>query len=311
MRLLITGGFGHIGSRLLLYLGKLDYIKNIVVLDSMVTQRFTSLFNLPFDNKISVELGDARQLSLNSWVFQEKIDLIIHLAALTEPSYSYGEPEKLFENNFEATSNIVNLCKLYGVPLIFPSTTSVYSPKNTEGEVFESEPSLYGGNPYSITKIAEEELIKSATGLKFVILRLATVFGKSPGIRFHTAVNKLCLQAALGKNLTVWTTALKQMRPYLALGDLESSINHIIKNSLYDSQIYNLVSTNSTIMDIITIIENTLKENVKLEFVDSEVMNNLSFAVSNLKFTSTSFRFTGNLNEGITETLDLFKGVKR
>jgi nucleoside-diphosphate-sugar epimerase len=266
---------------------------------------------LPFKHKVSVEITDVRELSINSSLFNEKIDLVIHLAALTDLNQSFEEPQEVFENNFEATSNIANICRLLGIPLIFPSTTSVYFPKNGEKEVFEYEQSLHGGNPYSKSKIAEEELIKGLEGLKFVILRLGTVFGVSPGMRFHTAVNKFCLQAALGKELTVWETALNQIRPYLALSDLDLSINHIIQNSLYDSQIYNLVSINATVTDIIKLIENNLNEKVQLRLVESKIMNNLSYEVSNLKFQSTLFSFTGNLNDAIAETLDQFKGIRR
>jgi UDP-glucose 4-epimerase len=311
MKILITGGSGHIGSRLLLYLGQLGYIKNIFVVDNLLTQRYTSFFNLPFKHKISVEIADVRELSINSSLFDEKIDLVIHLAALTDANQSVEEPQKVFENNFETTSNIANICRNLGIPLIFPSTTSVYLPKNGEKEVFEYEQSLHGGNPYSRSKLAEEELIKGMVGLKYVILRLGTVFGVSPGMRFHTAVNKFCLQAALGKELTVWETALNQIRPYLALSDLDLSIGHIIKNSLYDSQIYNLVSVNSSVIDVIKLIENNLNEKLKIRLMESKVMNNLSYEVSNLKFQSTSFRFTGNLNDGIVETLDQFKGIRR
>jgi UDP-glucose 4-epimerase len=311
MKILITGGSGHIGSHLLLYLGQLSYIKNIFVVDNLLTQRYTSFFNLPFKHKVSVEMTDVRELSINSSLFNEKIDLVIHLAALTDLNQSFEEPQKVFENNFEATLNIANICRQLGIPLIFPSTTSVYFPKYGEKKVFESEQNLYGGNPYSKSKIAEEQLIKGLEGLKFVILRLGTVFGVSPGMRFHTAVNKFCLQAALGKELTVWATALNQIRPYLALSDLGLSINHVIQKSLYDSEIYNLVSINTTVADIINLIENNLNEKVKLNLVESKIMNNLSYEVSNLKFQSTSFSFTGNLNDAISKTLDLFKGIRR
>jgi hypothetical protein len=80
---------------------------------------------------------------------------------------------------------------------------------------------------------------------------------------------------------------------------------------LYDSQIYNLVSVNATVTDIIKLIENNLNEKVQLRLVESKIMNNLSYVVSNLKFQSTLFSFTGNLNDAIAETLDQFKGIRR
>ena len=55
--------------------------------------------------------------------------------------------------------------------------------------------------------------------LKGIILRLGTIFGVSKGMRFHTAVNKFCYQAAFKKPLTIWKTAYDQKRPYLDLQD--------------------------------------------------------------------------------------------
>jgi UDP-glucose 4-epimerase len=311
MRILITGGVGHIGSHLVLYLGKLKYVKNIVIIDNMFTQRYSSFFNMPFNNKISVELSDVREISIDSWIFKDKVDLVIHLAAMTDPIQSIEEPEKVFGNNFNATFNIANICKTLEIPLIYPSTTSIYYPNKIKKVIFETESSIQGGNPYSKSKIAEEDLIKEVKGLRFVILRLGTVFGVSPGMRFHTAVNKFCLEAALGKEITVWKTALNQIRPYLSLGDFDLSINHIIKNSLYDSQIYNLVSTNTTVANIIKLIESNLNEKVNLKLIEPKIMNDLSYNVSSSKFQKTSFTFTGILNDEIHNTLNLFKGIKR
>ena len=48
--------------------------------------------------------------------------------------------------------------------------------------------------------------------MKFIILRFGTIYGVSSGMRFHTAVNKFCYQAAFNKPLTVWKTALNQKK---------------------------------------------------------------------------------------------------
>lgn len=47
MRVGITGGLGHIGSYLLRDSDFLDAVSEIVIVDNLETQRFTSLFNLP------------------------------------------------------------------------------------------------------------------------------------------------------------------------------------------------------------------------------------------------------------------------
>ena len=51
MKILITGGLGHIGSYLLENINKINKLKKIYVIDNLSTQRFCTLLNLPKTNK--------------------------------------------------------------------------------------------------------------------------------------------------------------------------------------------------------------------------------------------------------------------
>ena len=53
--------------------------------------------------------------------------------------------------------------------------------------------------------------------IKYNSFRFGTISGVSKGIRFHTAVNKFCFNAAISENINVYKTALNQYRPYLTL----------------------------------------------------------------------------------------------
>ena len=56
--------------------------------------------------------------------------------------------------------------------------------------------------------LMEEKLLKQAKNkLKYVTFRFGTISGTSSGMRFHTAVNKFCLNAALNEPITVYKTA--------------------------------------------------------------------------------------------------------
>ena len=47
MKILITGGLGHIGSYLLQNINKIKTLKKVYVIDNLSTQRYCSLLNLP------------------------------------------------------------------------------------------------------------------------------------------------------------------------------------------------------------------------------------------------------------------------
>ena len=47
MKILITGGLGHIGSYLLENIYKIKNLKKVYVIDNLSTNRYFTLFNLP------------------------------------------------------------------------------------------------------------------------------------------------------------------------------------------------------------------------------------------------------------------------
>ena len=117
-------------------------------------------------------------------------------------------------------------------------------------------------------------------------------------MRFHTAVNKFCFQASMNKKITVWKSAYNQVRPYATLNDFYNLILFFIKNKKHISnQTYNLVSKNLTVKNIIDIIK--LKKKVSVNFINSKIMNQLSYKVSNLKLQKIGFKTKDNLKSEI------------
>ena len=51
MKILITGGLGHIGSYLIENISKIKFISEIYVIDNFLTNRYCSLYNLPKTDK--------------------------------------------------------------------------------------------------------------------------------------------------------------------------------------------------------------------------------------------------------------------
>jgi nucleoside-diphosphate-sugar epimerase len=141
-------------------------------------------------------------------------------------------------------------------------------------------------------------------------LRFGTVFGTSIGMRFHTAVNKFCWQAVLGEPITVWRTALHQKRPYLDLEDAIRVIVFILENELFSGKLYNAVTTNATVDDVVQIIKRYVPD-LSIQYVDTEIMNQLSYNVSSDRFRSLGFDFKGDMDSGIHQTIALLKGLQR
>lgn len=309
MNIVITGGLGHIGSYLIRHLNESLKVDRIIVIDSLQTQRFTSLFDLEETPRISFIEKEAGKVNPEEIVQYGKVDCLIHLAATTDASGTANKRDELFENNLGTTNSVIALCTKLKIPMIFPSSTSVYGSQSTL--VDETCRELFPQSPYAESKLMEEQAIQNASsnGLEGVVLRLGTIHGISPGMRFHTAVNRFCFQAATSAPLTVWKTAMHQYRPYLALDDACRAMAHLISNQLFGGEIYNVVTANHTVFEIIKTIELAANRSCEVDYVESQIMNQLSYEVSSDKFKETGFDFRGSLQRDVEDTVRLFYGI--
>ena len=109
--------------------------------------------------------------------------------------------------------------------------------------------------------------------------------------------------------LTVWRTALHQRLPYLELGDAIRAILHVASTGLFDGNVYNVLTGNYTVHEIIQFIQKHVPS-INIEFVDSEIMNQLSYHVLCDRFKSTGYQFSGNLQRGIGDTIQLLDSIR-
>ena len=303
---MITGALGHIGSKLIRYLPK-HLNADLILVDNFESQRFCSLYNLPARKNFQFYNEDINKFDFKK--IKKKIDIIIHLAALTDATKSLKNKKKYLQNNLGITKKILQLCKLKKSKLIYISSTSIYGSQNKIVDESCNKDELKPQSPYAISKFKEEKLIKlfnNNYGVRSVILRFGTIFGVSEGMRFHTAVNKFCFQASIGEPLTVWKTALNQKRPYLDLIDGVRSILFCINKDLFDGEIYNVLTHNLTVKKIVNEIKKTYPRQ-KVIFVNSPIMNQLSYEVLADKLKKKNFHYVGNISKSIKKTLDLIK----
>lgn len=299
MKIIISGGFGHIGTSLIKQLIKIEKIKKILVIDNFIGEKIYPLFSIK-NKKVTVLYEDLKTYNLDKHL---NYDIFIHLAAITNAEKSF-EAKNMIEENYETTKRVINFCKKKKIKLIFPSSTSVYG--MSKRIVYENDNSaLNPQSPYAKIKIKEENLIKKySKNLKYLIFRLGTIYGFSDGIRFHTAINKFCFLAAFNKELTIWKKNFNQHRPYLCLNDFVRLIISIINKeiNIKYNDTYNVLTHNFKLNQIVDILR-SVKPNIKIKFVKSPLINQKTYLVSNDKIKKTKFRFTGNLRKSIVQTL--------
>ncbi len=306
MKVAITGALGHVGSLLIRGLPSAFPGMDIIMLDNLATQRYPSLFDLPTSARYRFVECDVTEAELA--LHFDGAYAVIHLAALTDAAGSFGRREQVERVNLTATKRVAEACHASGARLILPSSTSVYGTQNAVVDEDCSTDELKPQSPYAETKLREEACAAEwfARGLKCAVLRLGTIFGTSPGMRFHTAINKFCWQAVMGTPLTVWRTAYDQRRPYLDLADAVAAMAFFLEHDRFDGCIYNVVTQNASVREVVEYIRKLVPQ-LDVKFVEEAIMNQLSYDVSNKRMNDLGFKFSGSMEKGIGDTVALLK----
>lgn len=309
VRLVITGALGHIGSRLIRELPEVCPGAEIVLIDNLATQRFASLYGLPAAG--NYEFVEADILDADLIRLFEHADAVVHLAALTHTATDEGRIQ-MERVNVRGTERVARACVASGAALLFPSTTSVYGAP--EGVVSEdcAPGDLRPQSPYAAWKLQSEELLRSLArreGLRFVIFRMGTIFGPSVGMRFHTAVNQFCWRAVARQPLEVWRTASHQYRPYLDLADAVRAMLFVVRRRQFDARVHNVLTVNATVQQVVDTLSGYVPD-LRITYVDSPLMNELSYYVDNSRFTDLGFEFTGSLARGVGDTVAMLTAAQ-
>jgi UDP-glucose 4-epimerase len=118
-----------------------------------------------------------------------EVDLVVHLAAHAKVHELVREPHRAMEN-VTMTFNVLEYCRLAGLPIIFSSSREVYGDIHRYIEDESQRPAVmvestahfaYTESPYSASKIASEALIYSYArcyGLKYIVFRFSNVYGR-------------------------------------------------------------------------------------------------------------------------------------
>lgn len=310
MRVVVTGALGHIGSRLIRELPAAFPGATIVMIDNLATERYASLYGLPEAGHY--EFIEADILTADLGALFAGADVVIHLAALTNPAARDHSMNHMEQVNVVGTTRVALACVGSGCALLFPSTTSVYGVP--DGVVTEdcSPADLRPQSPYANWKLQSEEFLRTLgarEGLRFAIFRMGTIFGPSVGMRFHTAVNQFCWKAVARQPLEVWRTASNQYRPYLDLDDAVRAMLFVVQRRQFDRRVYNVLTLNATVYQVVETLSVHVPD-IRVTYVDSPLMNRLSYYVDNGRFCELGFEFTGSLARGIGDTVAMLTSAR-
>ncbi len=191
-KVLVLGSEGYLGSVLVPYLNKLNY--KITGVDKC----FFGKFNKKSIN-VKIIISDYAKLNKN---FFKKFDIIIDLINIS------NDPASELDRKFTKKINFQNKLKLY---------RKIENLDNLKKYIYMSSCSVYGNNSrlidetskprpislYSKLCLQYEKYLKKRKKINFTILRLGTLYGWSPRMRYDIAINKIIRDMVFTKRVEI------------------------------------------------------------------------------------------------------------
>jgi nucleoside-diphosphate-sugar epimerase len=262
--ILVTGGFGYVGSRLTPHLLSLGHRVRVLDLMLYTDVGLKSLQADPqFDawrSRFELVRGDLRHEGDVRKALQG-CDTVIHLGAISNDPTGDLDEALTRQVNFDAIGMLIALARESGVKrFINGSSSSVFGIKDVSDvtETLETEPLTY----YSKYKALSEWLVIAAASHDFcaVNIRPATICGYSPRQRFDLTVNKLTADAIRKKIITVHGG--QQRRPNVGITDAINLYALLTQTDpkLINGQTYNFGFENHTVLKLAQIIQEEVKD---------------------------------------------------
>lgn len=277
--ILVTGGAGFIGSHLCERLLKEE--NEVLIIDNFNNyynpkikrnnieeiKESCKLYNIDIDN-LKIFEGDIRDIKFLSEVFNNKIDTVIHLAAMAGVRPSIQDPTLYYDVNINGTLNLLEECKKKDIKqFVFASSSSVYG-NNEKVPFAESDFVDNPISPYAATKKSGELLCHTYHHLydiNIACLRFFTVYG--PRQRPDLAIHKFTNLIMEDKEIPFYGDG-STSRDYTYIDDIVSGIisaqNYVGKNyKIFD--VFNLGGDKTvSLNEMVEIIESALDKKAQL-----------------------------------------------
>ena len=298
-KILVTGGAGYIGSKLVTKLLKNNF--KVTVIDSL---KFSSKsLNHLFNNKNFTFIeGDVRNKKLMSKLIK-KSEYIIPLAALVGAPLCEKFKRDAVEVNLKCISFLMKqVTKKHKV--IYLTTNSGYG-IGEKNKYCDEDSELKPISLYGRTKVEAETIVmKSKNSVGF---RLATVFGYSYRMRTDLLVNNFVFKSLKEKKLTIFEPHFR--RNYIHINDVVDGILFSINNfNKLKSNVYNLGLSSANLTKIM--LAQKIKKQIK--YLKIKIVTNRKdpdqrdYFVSNKKIEKKGFKAKVSIEDGISELVKVF-----
>ena len=298
-KILVTGGAGYIGSKLVTKLLELNF--KVTVVDSL---KFSSKSINHLFNKKNFKFikGDVRNKSIIKKLIKNN-EFIIPLAGLVGAPLCEKNKKEATSVNFETIKYLSNNLNKKN-KVIYLTTNSGYG-VGEKNKYCDESSQLNPISLYGRTKVDAEKIIMKKKNV--VAFRLATVFGHSYRMRTDLLVNNFVFNSLQDKKLTIYEPHFR--RNYIHINDVVDGIIYSIKNfSKLKSNVYNLGLSSANLTKFM--LAQKIKK--KLKYLKIKIVKNMKdpdqrdYYVSNRKIEKKGFKAKVKIEDGIDELIQVF-----
>lgn len=310
-KILITGGAGFIGSHLSKKL--IERGDKVVIIDN-----FNDYYNSKLkEDRIKILLkglkfklyrGDICDEKLLEKIFKkEKIDKIVHLAAMAGVRYSFEKPLLYGEVNFMGTLNMLEFARKYKIKnFVYASSSSVYG-ANKKIPFSESDRVDNPISIYAATKKATElmaYMYSHTHGLNTTGLRFFTVYGPwgRPDMAYFKFTNLIFHE----KPIEVYNHG-KMMRDFTYIDDIVDGIIKVLDADL-KCEIMNIGADKPEKLDkFIKVLEKNIGKIAKKKMMPMQKGDVLKTVANIKKLKKLGWKPTTKIEKGIAEFVNWYK----
>jgi nucleoside-diphosphate-sugar epimerase len=232
MRILITGNMGYIGPSVVRHLRKIYPEAQLIGLDmGYFANCLTNADVLP-ECKVDIQyFADVRWLADE---FLEKVDAIVHLAAISNDPMGKEFENVTFDVNHQASVNLAQKAKGFGVAnFVFASSCSMYGA--AEEKPRNEKSPLNPLTAYAKSKVYTERDLEPLAGNGFNVtsLRFSTACGMSDRLRLDLVLNDFVAGAVASGKITILSDGTP-WRPLIHVRDMARAIEWAIARDRAD-----------------------------------------------------------------------------
>ncbi|RJE71419.1 NAD(P)-dependent oxidoreductase [Reichenbachiella sp. MSK19-1] len=269
MKVLVTGGAGYIGTRLIKKLSANKQIDKIIVYDNLMRGNYNLFLGDKFIHGESIEfikgdLLDSRTLK-NAL---KGVDVVFHLAAKATSPFANVNLHFYEQINNWGTAELTYAIEESDVKkFVYLSSMGVYG--------FSDEPitEKHDVNPasfYAISKQRGEEHVKRLNKAHNpIILRCGNVYGYSRSMRFDAVINRFVFEANFDGRLSIHGSG-NQQRAFIHISSIADILEQIAVTDI-PADTYNVSERNMSVLDIVDVLKELKPE---LEFLFINQQNN-------------------------------------